>query len=164
MKAVTKKLISDVFSMEMLLYMLFGAGTAAIDIFTAKILYDTLSRAAVLKASANVVIANTVSFILSVTFAFFTNKYFVFKSKSENSRHMRKEAIKFFFSRFLTFSLSLFGMVILVDSFSIDHDISKIIVSVVVIILNYVFSKLLIFKTNSNTEITDFDMIDELID
>ena len=86
------------------------------------------------------------------------------QSKSENSRHMRKEAIKFFFSRFLTFSLSLFGMVILVDSFSIDHDISKIIVSVVVIILNYVFSKLLIFKTNSNTEITDFDMIDELID
>lgn len=164
MKAVTKKLISDVFSMEMLLYMLFGAGTAAIDIFTAKILYDNLSHAAVLKASANVVIANTVSFILSVTFAFFTNKYFVFKSKSENSRHMRKEAIKFFFSRFLTFSLSLFGMVILVDSFSIDHDISKIIVSVVVIILNYVFSKLLIFKTNSNTEITDFDMIDELID
>lgn len=164
MKAVTKKLISDVFSMEMLLYMLFGAGTAAIDIFTAKIFYDTLSRAAVLKASTNVVIANTVSFILSVTFAFFTNKYFVFKSKSENSRHMRKEALKFFFSRFLTFTLSLFGMVILVDSFSIDHDISKIIVSVVVIILNYVFSKLLIFKTNSNTEITDFDMIDELID
>ena len=164
MKAVAKKLISDLFSVEMLLYMLFGAGTAAIDIFTAKILYDALSNAEVLKPSTNVIIANTVSFILSVTFAFFTNKFFVFKSKSENGRQMRKEAFKFFFARFFTFGLSLVGMVILVDSFSIDHDISKIIVSVVVIILNYILSKLIIFKTNNNAEITNFDMIDEIID
>ena len=163
-KAVVKKLISDLFSVEMLLYMLFGVGTAAIDIFTAKVLYDTLSRSAFLKPSNNVVIANTASFILSVTFAFFTNKFFVFKSKSQNSRHIRKEAFKFFFARFLTFGLSLFGMVILVDSFTFDHDVAKIIVSIVVIILNYVFSKLIVFKADNNSEITDFDIMDEIID
>ena len=152
MKAAAKKLVSDLFSVEMLLYMLFGVGTAAIDFFTAKVLYDLLSGAAVLKSPSDVVAANTVSFILSVTFAFFTNKFFVFKSKSESSRHMGKEALKFFIARFLTFGLSLVGMVILVDSFSFDHDLSKIIVSVIVIILNYIFSKLIIFKTNDNAE------------
>lgn len=160
MKAVLKKLISDLFSVEMLLYMLFGAGTAAIDIFTAKLLYDSLSRAAILQPSIDIVIANTVSFILSVTFAFFTNKFFVFKSKSESIRQMKREALRFFFSRFLTFSLSLVGMVVLVEKFTIDHDVAKIIVSVAVIILNYVFSKILIFKTNDNREITDFDMLE----
>lgn len=146
MNAAAKKLVSDLFSVEMLLYMLFGVGTAAIDIFTAKFLYDSLSNAVYLKSPFDVVIANTVSFIFSVTFAFFTNKFFVFKSKSESGGHMRKEALKFFIARFLTFGLSLFGIVVLVDTFSIDHDIAKIIVSVVVIVLNYIFSKLIIFN------------------
>ncbi|MBQ3969304.1 MAG: GtrA family protein, partial [Clostridia bacterium] len=93
-----------------------------------------------------VVVANTISFILSVTFAFFTNKFFVFKSKSESSRHMRREALKFFIARFLTFSLSLVSMVVLVDKFLMDHDKAKLLVSIVVIVLNYIFSKLIVFK------------------
>lgn len=142
MKAI-KALIADLFSVEMLMYILFGVGTAAIDYFTETFLYKTLT---IPSHSEVVIVANTVSFILSVTFAFFTNKYFVFKSKSTNRRHMRNEALKFFFARLLTFSISIVGMVILVDSLSFNNDISKIIVSVVVIVLNYILSKLLIFK------------------
>lgn len=140
-----KLLIRDLFSVEMLMYMLFGVGTAAIDYFTEIFLYDVLPFSS---HTAVVVTANSVSFVLSVVFAFITNKHFVFKSKSETRRALRIEALKFFMARLLTFGISLVGMVVLVDSLEFSNDLSKIAVSVVVVILNYIFSKLLIFPSD----------------
>lgn len=140
-----KLILNDLFSIEMLLYILFGAGTAAIDFFTEIFLYK------ILKFNSNtavVVTANCVSFILSVAFAFVTNKLFVFKSKSATHRELRIEALKFFVARLMTFSISLVGMVVLVDSLGFENNLSKISVSIVVVIINYIFSKLIIFPTN----------------
>lgn len=148
MKAV-KKLISDLFSVEMLMYILFGIGTALIDNLTEIFLYNTLRFRS---HSLLVVTANTVSFLLSVIFAFVTNKKFVFKTKSESRHHLRMEALKFFSARTLTFIMSLVGMVVLVDKLSLNNEISKFVVSVAVVILNYFFSKLIIFKDKENKE------------
>lgn len=144
-----KSLVKDLFSTEMLLYIFFGVGTAAIDYITEIFLYNVLPFH---NHGAVVITANSVSFILSVTFAFVTNKRFVFKSKSESRRDLRKEGFRFFLTRFFSFSLSLIGMVILVDCLEYDNAISKIAVSVFVVILNYLFSKLLIFPSNNGND------------
>lgn len=148
MKSV-KKLISDLFSVEMLMYILFGIGTALIDYFTEIFLYNTLRFHSHILL---VITANTVSFVVSVIFAFVTNKKFVFKSKSQSRRHLKMEALKFFVSRTSTFVLGLFGMVLLVDKLSMNNEFSKILVSAVVIVLNYVFCKLLVFKGEKEKE------------
>ena len=149
MPKIVKYLVKDIFSTEMLLYMLFGVGTAAIDYFTEIALYNHL---AFNSHVATVVTANSISFVLSVTFAFFTNKHFVFKSRTVNSRELCEEAFKFFSTRLLSFIVSLIFMVLLVDRLYIDNNVSKIIVSVFVVIANYLFSKFVIFPTASDNE------------
>lgn len=144
-----KKFADELFSREMLMYMLFGVGTAAIDYFSEIFFYNHLTFST---NSAVVVTANTLSFVLSVTFAFVTNKLFVFKSKSGSGHELRVEALKFFSARSLTFLLSLIGMVLFVDTLSLGNEISKILVSIGVVIINYVFSKCLIFTDRDESD------------
>ncbi len=147
-----KSLTRDLFSTEMLLYMFFGAGTAIIDYVSEIALYQTLPFKS---HTAVVVAANCASFILSVTFAFITNKKYVFKSKTESRKALVAEVVKFFGTRFLSFIISLFGMVILVDSLGYSNALSKIGVSVFVVIFNYIFSKLIIFPNSRASDDKD---------
>lgn len=94
-------------------------------------------------------IANIISWILSVTFAYFTNRAFVFKSKDNNKL---KESIKFFLSRLSTLLIDMFCMFCFVTIFSINDKISKLIVQVIVFVLNYVFSKFLVFNKKNNNK------------
>lgn len=88
-------------------------------------------------------IANIISWIFSVTFAYFTNRKYVFKSKNINKI---KESIKFYLSRVSTLLIDMFIMFILVSVLSVNDKISKIIVQFVVLILNYLFSKFIVFR------------------
>ena len=88
-------------------------------------------------------IANVISWIISVSFAYITNRNFVFKSKSKN---VLKEIGSFVSARVITLLLDMFIMFLMVTLMGINDKISKIIVQIVVIILNYVFSKLFVFK------------------
>jgi len=94
----------------------------------------------------NYMIANVVSWIISVLFAYITNRIFVFKSKSEN---IILEVYQFFKYRIFSFLIEIFLMYVFVELISIDDMISKVIVQIIVIILNYVFSKLFVFKKES---------------
>lgn len=89
-------------------------------------------------------ISNIISWIFAVAFAFITNKLFVFKVKDNNNLfHEIYQFVKF---RILSLIIDMICMYILVDLFSINDIISKILVQVIVVVLNYVFSKLFIFK------------------
>lgn len=90
-------------------------------------------------------IANIVSWILSVTFAYFTNRKYVFESKETNKL---KECFDFYISRISTLLIDMFMMFILVSLMGINNKISKLVVQVVVFILNYLFSKLFVFRKN----------------
>ena len=85
-------------------------------------------------------------------FAYVTNKIWVFNSRSWEFNFVIKELIKFVSARLLTGFLEWFGVPFLVTigldykPLGIDGGLSKIVISVLVIILNYVFSKLIIFK------------------
>lgn len=87
--------------------------------------------------------ANVLSWIAAVTFAYFTNRSFVFQSKNENKL---KEAAAFYGSRATTLLLDMSCMFLMVTLAGWNDKIAKIIVQVLVTVGNYVLSKFLVFR------------------
>lgn len=100
----------------------------------------------------DIFIANVLAWILSVIFAYITNKLFVFESYSWKPKFVLRELALFVSARLATGVLEIFGVPFLVSLglsqtiFGFEGMLSKVVVSVLVVILNYVFSKLFIFK------------------
>lgn len=88
-------------------------------------------------------VANVISWVGAVAFAYVTNRVFVFKSTNEDKL---KEAIAFVSSRVLTLLLDMAVMFVLATLIKVDYNISKIIAMVLVMIGNYVVSKVFVFK------------------
>ena len=124
---------------EIINYLFFGFLTTLVSIIS----YCFFTRI----FNINYNISNVFSWVLAVTFAFFTNKLYVFKSKNTK---MLKSGIKFFGSRITTLIIEITIMYVLVDIIKINDIISKFISQVIIIILNYLFSKLFVFKNKTN--------------
>lgn len=90
-------------------------------------------------------ISNIISWIFAVLFAFITNKKYVFESKTTGTKRI-KEMIKFYLSRLTTLIIDTVTMWILTVPLNINDKVSKIIVQFIIVVLNYVFSKLFVFK------------------
>lgn len=88
-------------------------------------------------------VANVLSWIAGVTFAYFTNRKYVFESQNKNKL---QEATKFVSSRITTLLLDMLIMWIGVSLLGFDDKIIKIISQVLVIVGNYILSKLFVFK------------------
>ena len=88
-------------------------------------------------------IANIISWILAVAFAYFTNRIFVFKSKNPNKI---KEASSFVLSRVVTLLMDMFTMLIIVTVLKGNDKIGKLVSQVIVTVGNYIISKLFVFK------------------
>ena len=87
------------------------------------------------------VISNILSWIIAVLFAYYANSKYVFDGNMS-----KKEIIEFYKYRILSLIVDLILMYLLVDILLINDLISKMIVQIIVIVLNYIFSKYLIFK------------------
>ena len=90
--------------------------------------------------------ANLIAWVAGVIFAFVTNKLFVFESKSWKPSVAVKEFTGFMSARIFSLIVEMLGMFVMVTLLVWNEFIAKIIVGFFVIIINYVFSKLLIFK------------------
>ncbi len=90
--------------------------------------------------------ATALSWLLTVVFAYWTNRTFVFKSKNRDARSLGKEFISFIGARVATEVLELGLMFVMVDCAGINEYFSKFVCQVVVILANYFLSKLWIFK------------------
>lgn len=88
-------------------------------------------------------VANVISWVCAVAFAYVTNRIFVFKSKSKN---FVKEISSFVSARVLTLFSDMLIMFLMVTVMGANDKVAKLVVQVVVTILNYVFSKLFVFK------------------
>lgn len=88
-------------------------------------------------------LANIISWILSVLFAYITNRKYVFSSTNKN---IKKELSKFISSRFTTLLIDMGLMALLVTILNFNDKLVKLIVQIIVIVLNYIFSKLFVFK------------------
>jgi len=109
-----------------------------------------------LPAAAASAVANVLSWVCAVVFAFVTNKLWVFRSKSWAADVWIKELGSFISARIATGVLEIAGVPFLIwlgldqTVLGIEGMAAKMIVSIAVVILNYVLSKLFIFKSKDN--------------
>lgn len=125
-----------------ILYGIFGVLTTIINIVTYALCYDMFN--------ISNVVSNIIAWILSVLFAFITNKIWVFESKCFEFKIFIKELWNFIVCRLATGALDLGIMYVGVDLLKGPALILKIASNIIVIILNYVMSKLFVFKKGSN--------------
>ena len=129
---------------EIISYLIFGALTTIVSLMTYYLLvYTVLNPENVFQLQ----IANILSWIVGVLFAYFTNRKFVFESKNENKL---KEFINFVVARIATLLLEMFIMWFFVTLLKLNSDLYVVIFTLVaqvsVIIGNYIFSKLFVFR------------------
>ena len=124
---------------ERINYFIVGVMTTFVNLFVYYICVFTFFDP---KDPIKLQIANVISWICCVTFAYFANRSFVFKSKNKNQL---KAAIKFYLSRISTLIIDMSTMFLLVTVFSFSDKISKILVQFIILLLNYLFSKFLVF-------------------
>lgn len=118
-----------------ILYLIFGGLTTLINVVIYFICYDI--------SGLSNVLSNIIAWIIAVIFAFITNKIYVFESKSKSIFY---ELTTFLACRLGTGLLDLGIMYFTVDILKWNGLLMKIISNIIVIVLNFVFSKLIIFK------------------
>lgn len=94
--------------------------------------------------------SNIIAWIVSVIFAYFTNKLFVFESKSFKLNTLIKEITSFTISRIFSLLLEETILYIFVNLLNMNKLVIKLIANILVIILNYILSKFIIFKKSKN--------------
>ncbi len=93
------------------------------------------------------VISSGLSWLCSVIFAYITNKIFVFESETKSKRQLLKECVSFFLARIISGILCDVGtFALMVRVFNINDIFSKIVTQVMVVIVNYIFSKFIVFR------------------
>lgn len=124
---------------EIINYLIFGVLTTVVSF----VVYFIFAK--VFKIDE--VISNVISWFFSVLFAFVTNKLYVFESKETGKKTLLKEIISFYLARLFTGVVCDLGVfALMVKTFKINDVLSKLVTQVIVIILNYVLSKLIVFR------------------
>lgn len=123
---------------EFFWYVFFGVVGTVINI----LIFYLLSQ----RCSVPYLVANFIAWIFSVAFAFVTNKIWVFKSESWAFPLWLRECIQFTIARIGTCIFDMGYMFLAISILHFDETISKIVANVIVVFLNYVLSKLWIFK------------------
>ena len=126
---------------ELILYVFWGAATTAVN-YCAYFLFTKAIH-------MHYVLANVLAWLIAVLFAFWANKSFVFESKSWAPDVALPELYKFTGARVFSGALETGILFLTVDLLQGNGNLWKILTSVLVVILNYVASKLLVFRKKS---------------
>ena len=120
---------------ELFLYVVFGAMTFFVNLISYFFFQSVLG--------VSYLISNVIAWFLSVLFAYITNRKWVFESRSPD---ILKEMSLFFGGRIFSGVVDTALMYLFIDVMVLDNTFSKIVVQIIVIVLNYIFSKLIVFK------------------
>lgn len=131
---------------ELINYLIIGILTTIVSLATYYLLTLTILDA---NNKVYLQIANIISWLASVSFAYFTNRKYVFKVKNKSNI---KECLNFYISRISTLLIDMIIMYIFVSKLKFDNKIVKLIAQVVIIILNYILSKFIVFKSSKEVE------------
>lgn len=126
-------MLKKILNKETILYLIFGVLTTIINILTFSIME---------RLTTNLLFNNTVAWICSVLFAFITNRNIVFQSTGNKL----KELFLFFGARIVSLLFDNALIFILIEKLMLNNILSKIIVNVFVVVINYILSKLIVFK------------------
>ncbi len=137
---------------ELIIYVIFGGLTTVVNLAV----FALFSK---LLGDEKYLITNAIAWFAAVVFAYITNKIWVFESKSWSAKVLMKEIPSFFAARVFSFVIEEAGLFLFVDllsfseisikllSFEISGElIAKGILAVIVVVVNYVLSKLIIFR------------------
>ncbi|MGR3741123.1 GtrA family protein [Companilactobacillus sp. DQM5] len=123
---------------ELINYIIFGVATTAVNYIVYAVFTIVLPL--------NYQVANLIAWFLSVLFAYITNKYYVFNSRSWDISRIFKELISFFAARVFSLGVEAVILYVGITLMSGNSLIVKLIDNVIIVIINYIFSKLFIFK------------------
>ena len=129
-----KKLINK----ETILYVIFGILTTIVNL----ILYYLFSNI----ININYLISNAIAWMISVVFAYITNKFFVFNSSDINKDVIIEEFIRFMNCRLASGLEEVLLLLLFVDLLLMNDIVAKLIIGVLVALINFIFSKVFIFK------------------
>lgn len=129
---------------EVILYVFFGGCTTLINFAVYWVLRNILKM--------GVVPADVIAWIMAVLFAYVTNKIWVFESKTKRAADILKEILSFFTARAFSLGFEVVFLLITVEHWGLNDIIMKLIANIAVIVMNYVFSKLLIFRKKNKTD------------
>lgn len=130
---------------EMLLYLFFGVLTTAFSFLTAgasKVILEIFTDSTDIVATVSTVF----SWICAVTFAYITNRIWVFESTARGGKAVFSEAVSFYGGRVFTLLVEMGMMWVGYSLLGFNYWITKVAANIVVLILNYVISKLVVFK------------------
>lgn len=133
-----KKVFKKLFTREIIFYCLFGVFTTVVNIGSFYVFNSIFS------IEEN--ISNTIAVLIAVLFAYFTNRKLVFDSKASNLKEIALEFLKFIVGRAFTMFVELVGFWFLATLLGIHELVSKITITILVIILNFFISKFFAFK------------------
>lgn len=123
-------------------YLIFGFLAFVLNYILYFVFADTISM--------HYMAATVLSWVLTVVFAYWTNRTFVFKSRNKETASVLVEFVSFIGARVATELLEIALMFVMVDLCSINDKISKLVCQALVILANYVLSKIWIFKDISS--------------
>jgi len=123
---------------DVLSYLFFGVLTTAVNYLVYLPVYNLLGLSAA--------ISNAIAWVVAVAFAYLTNKPFVFKSNDWSMKTVIPELTKFVSCRVASGAAETLLLLVTVDILHWNGNIWKLITSVMVVILNYFFSKFLVFR------------------
>lgn len=125
---------------ELISYLIFGALTTVVSLV---VYYLSVFTFLSPNNAFELQIANIISWIAGVCFAYFTNRKYVFESKENNKL---KESGKFVFARVVTLIMDMAIMWIGVTLLHGNDKVIKLISQIIIIVSNYIFSKIFVFK------------------
>lgn len=126
---------------EMLLYLFFGGLSFVVSIATYALFNVSFG--------INELIANILSWIITVMFAFLTNRIWVFNSPTNGLEEFIKQMVAFYGGRVVTLVVEEVILLVFITLLHFQSMLVKVVVQVIVIVLNYVISKLVIFNKES---------------
>ncbi|MBR1844227.1 MAG: GtrA family protein [Lachnospiraceae bacterium] len=143
-----RKQLKGFFLSELFMYLYMGVLTTVVNIVSFEVLRNALAKSGG-EASIGWKVAEIVAFLIALIFAFVVNKVFVFRSLNLVPTKLFSELGMFFGARVITEVINFAIMWFMIDKKGMNETFTKIVASVVVIVLNYIFSKYIIFKKNA---------------
>lgn len=135
-----KKLLKN----ETIKYLFFGGCTTVVNLGSYAFFRYVLG--------IDITIASFISISLAIIFAYVTNKFFVFEKRTETLAQLLKEASQFLGMRIGTMFIEVFGVLLLSSVWGMNDMVAKLLIQFVVVILNYIFSRLFVFNDSKKDQ------------
>lgn len=143
-KFMKKETLDRLVNEETVTYILFGVLTTLVNL----IVFAIMQKVLYIEEYSDIllIVNNSIAWVAGVLFAYFTNRIYVFKSQNSEFSEKWKEFVSFVVARLISLLVDCVGLWLIVEVFMGNDILAKLIMNIVVVIMNYFFSKLFIFN------------------